>query len=1507
MSDWSLLGLDGDPAPGDPGRTRTLAKRLLDDAELAERNTGRLRDISSTDSTLRMEGDYAAGFREALGELPGELAKLGRAYRGCGQALSDFAGSLDDAKTRAAAALRQGRDAHGAYQGALRDVRSLLPPDRHAAVSGRQGLSEPNVESSTAGLDEGLRAQVRAAAARGRSAEADRARARRLADEAARIRGEAETRCERGIRSALEGIKNKEWYEKAWDFVSTPFRSWEDFVNLARNVAMVAGVVALFISGPIGLALVGIALVAGAVVFADTLNKYRQGKAGLGALALDALGLIPGARGVLSAAKLAGAARGLAGAVRSGGRAIPGALRNLRSRIPSLRDGITNVRTNAVEYVKRTLQRDPVDVATGDVVVRQTDVELPGALPLVLTRTHLSSYRSGRWFGPSWASTLDQRLEVDATGVCFAAADGALLSYPVPDGDAAVLAEEGARLPLRRSGDHRYTVFDRRTGESLHFAPAGVPGGTVLPLAAVTDRNGNRIDLHYGPDGDLTEIRHSGGYRITVETAAGRVTALLLQDGADRHALIRFSYGPDGALTGVVNSSGRPMRLDYDRAGRIVRWEDRNGTWYRYTYDDGGRCVHGTGPGGRLAATFTYTTDERDPSGPGRRTTVVTDSFGHATVYQLNAAAQVVRETDPLGHTTTLDWDRYDRLTAHTDTLGRTTAYHYDERGNLTGMTRPDRSRITVRHDDRDRPVATVGPDGAVWQQEYDEHGNVISTTDPLGATTRRGYDERGRLSSITDAAGRVRRVDNDAAGLPVAVTDPLGNTTRYERDAFGRIVAVTDPLGGTTRLGWTAEGKLARHVLPDRTTRRWRYDDEGNVVEHVDPLGQRTRTDVTHFDLPAARIEVDGGRMTYEYDTELRPVAVRNPQGLVWRYEYDPVGNLVRETDFNGRVLTYTYDAAGQLVARVNGAGQRTEYTRDPLGNVVEQRCDGSSTTFAYDVAGRMVHASNADADLVLQRDAVGRVRTESCNGRSVTWEYDILGRRVLRRTPSGVESSWEYDAVDRPTAVRTGGRTVRFGYDAAGREVERHIGEALRLSASWDAASRLRSRTLAGAAPDAAEDGAPLRTWAYDYRPDGYPTRFVAEPEGERRIGLDPVGRVRTVDGEDRRERYTYDAAGNITQADWSSPDGAGEARGTRDYAGTLIRRAGRVRYDHDPQGRVVAKRSPDSGTGPGLWRYTWDGDDRLVAVDTPDGGRWRYRHDPLGRRIAKQRLAADGTVADEVGFAWDGLVLAERYDFDGGTGPAGGQRVTTWDWEPGEFRPVSQAEHVGGGPDHADGDSRWHAIVTDLVGTPTDLLAPDGTVAWHAGATMWGTGTAAAAAGVDCPLRFPGQYHDAETGDHYNHQRYYDPATARYLTADPLGLSGDDDPYQYVPNPTVWIDPLGLARCQGLGTKFDVPQTPGVYTIHLNSGSKYVGSTTSSMHERVTKSMRSKHAVRRAGYTAPDVENVTFFPLSPGVSAETARRVEQTVMEGWKNFDVWLVNRRDPEIAVPFGGYF
>lgn len=1078
-------------------------------------------------------------------------------------------------------------------------------------------------------------------------------------------------------------------------------------------------------------------------------------------------------------------------------------------RPPSLRPDLVELGPAARNAERTPCVGEPIDVATGAMLTTQTDLTLPGSLPLEFTRTHLSSYRGGVCFGPTWISTLDECLQIDGEGVVFAAADGMRLVYPVPQPGVPTMPAKGPRWPLEWDGkpDGAMTVTDPATGVTRTFAaPVPSPSFGVFHLAldSWSDRNGNRIDVERDDDGILFGIRHSGGYYVAVDTQGPRITALRLLDeppsryhpspAPDEGTLVmRYGYDTAGNLTEVVNSSDEALRFTYDAEGRVTRWTDRNGTWFGYVYDERGRVVRTEGVDGILSGTLTY--DDTT------RTTTYTDSQGHTSVHRYNAGGLVVEETDPLGHVTRTEWDEYGaRPVAVTDPLGHTTRYTYDASGHLTGLTLADGSLAQASYNALGLPTEVVEPGGAIWHHMYDERGNLLRTVDPTGAETRYTNDEAGRPTAITNALGHTRTVAYDGAGLPVSLTDELGHTTTIRRNAFGRVIDVTDPLGHTTRLGWTTEGKPSWREKPDGTRESWTWDAEGNLLSYTDAAGNTTHHTATHFDVPVTRTDPDGTHYAFSYDTEMRLTGVTNPQGRIWSYTYDEAGRLTAETDFNGRTLTYTHDAAGRLVSRTNGAGETLSFTRDAAGRVVEQRTStGETTSFEYGADGLLARAVNRDAEVVLARDALGRTLSETVDDRVAVYAYDPLGRCIRREAPSGLVSLWTYDAAGRPLELRSEAGTLAFTHDAAGHETERRLGTDVLLSQTWDAAGRLTLQSVTTGSADAQNL---LQHRAYAYRSDGYLTEIRELTTGTRRFDLDATGRVTGVRAHGWTETYAYDQVGNLVQA---SAPGHGSA-GEREFDGTLVRRADRNTYQHDAQGRLVRKTRKLLNGQKRTWTYTWTAEDRLVEVATPDGERWRYAYDPLGRRMCKYRLAEDGTQADRIDFSWDDTRLAEQ------TGPDG--KVTTWDYEPGTHRPIAQTDHqrsaVGrdasflarlaeeSSPGHA---AVFQVVVTDAVGMPTELVTAEGETTWQSRTTLWGTSLAGPVESypADCPLRFPGQYADAETGLHYNYFRYYDPETACYLSQDPLGLKPAPNPSAYVRHPGTWSDPLGLYGCE------------------------------------------------------------------------------------------------------------
>jgi RHS repeat-associated protein len=116
-----------------------------------------------------------------------------------------------------------------------------------------------------------------------------------------------------------------------------------------------------------------------------------------------------------------------------------------------------------------------------------------------------------------------------------------------------------------------------------------------------------------------------------------------------------------------------------------------------------------------------------------------------------------------------------------------------------------------------------------------------------------------------------------------------------------------------------------------------------------------------------------------------------------------------------------------------------------------------------------------------------------------------------------------------------------------------------------------------------------------------------------------------------------------------------------------------------------------------------------------------------------------------------------------------------------------------------------------LNDHLGTAQLLVNAAGTVIWQGDTQPFGQVTEVINQ-IDHRFRFPGQMVDHESGLYYNWNRFYDPSTGRYLSADPIGLQGGMNLYAYVvENPVNAVDPTGLSTfmctkpLHGLGPKW------------------------------------------------------------------------------------------------------
>ncbi|WP_426135260.1 RHS repeat-associated core domain-containing protein, partial [Pseudomonas sp. PWP3-1b2] len=149
-------------------------------------------------------------------------------------------------------------------------------------------------------------------------------------------------------------------------------------------------------------------------------------------------------------------------------------------------------------------------------------------------------------------------------------------------------------------------------------------------------------------------------------------------------------------------------------------------------------------------------------------------------------------------------------------------------------------------------------------------------------------------------------------------------------------------------------------------------------------------------------------------------------------------------------------------------------------------------------------------------------------------------------------------------------------------------------------------------------------------------------------------------------------------------------------------------------------------------------------------------------------------------------------------------------------------------------------------------------------------------------------------------YNRHRYYNPDIGRYLTPDPVKLAGGVNAYQYVPNPTGWVDPLGLNTCPGGdGCKPERNAKSPTKLAQTNDGEPSLPAPASKQENIV----RVRHYTSRAGSKGIEKEGVILAQDNNRVYLEPAKSKVLSPAEARDKYQIDKSKGRDYiEMDVP-----
>jgi RHS repeat-associated protein len=835
------------------------------------------------------------------------------------------------------------------------------------------------------------------------------------------------------------------------------------------------------------------------------------------------------------------------------------------------------------------------------------------------------------------------------------------------------------------------------------------------------------------------------------------------------------------------------------KAEAVEKPEQRVAT---YTYDDTGQLLTQTIKGMALPqggdpndAQYQDATTTRTYDQYGNVSTAA-DPMDHTTQFTAyNAMGDVRTKVDARGKTWTYTYNNRGQLASQTDPLSHTVKYGYDKIGNRVTVVDALNHLKTSAFDFNNRltsvtdPTEENGTPGGVSTRSYFNDGRLKQACDQENACTIYAYDSYGRLVSTTDGSGNAVSLlygenGTDQAGLVESTQYPTYSMT-YRHDVRGRRIETVRNLPG-----------LNGQPSQNQTT-TLAYDGKGQLVSTTDALGRSTLMRYDALGRETQTTDALNGVTAYTYGNSRSPLTIIDAKKQIYRFSYDLSGYKVSESTPMGETTHFSYDDNGNLIAQTSATGDRDIIEYDDVGRRIGEKLYSSSDS----TATQTISFAYDDRDFLTGYTQTGDTISTG------SYAFDAKGRKFKETTTYGASTSafsktieTDFYANGKKRFFTYSDQTViAYGYDASN----------ILASATAPDGNTIQFTGVTWKLPTQVQYPGVVRNTTYDalLRPIEIKVQALADATGSSLSD----------------DRYTYDAAGNVThraslEGDYeysydaldrliSATPSAGSALAAETYSydpvhnrissedsaepwvynadNELLERGGAngASYGYDANGNTTRATIGDPNA-PNLVRtFTYDAAQRLKEVDDQGTAVATYKYDPFGRRIQK----SIGGQITWYQYSDEGLI-AEYSQI--------GRLTRAYGWRPdGEWStyPLWQADV---------GDTMWNVYYyqNDSIGMPALLVDTTGTVKWHASHSTFGR-TFISVSGVNTQARFPGQYADDETGLYYNFKRIYDPSLGRYIQRDPVGIAASINTYGYAnQNPLKYFDSTGLASEPG-----------------------------------------------------------------------------------------------------------